>query len=64
MTRATATDLQRFWSKVDKGGPVPPHRLELGPCWLWIAGHSAYNKAHPENNVRAREAARQQRLAA
>lgn len=28
--------LARFWSKVDKNGPVPPHRPELGPCWVWI----------------------------
>lgn len=25
----------RFWLKVNKNGPVPPHRPELGPCWLW-----------------------------
>jgi hypothetical protein len=25
----------RFWAKVDKNGPVPPHRPELGPCWVW-----------------------------
>lgn len=25
----------RFWAKVDRNGPVPPHRPELGPCWLW-----------------------------
>jgi hypothetical protein len=24
----------RFWKKVDKNGPVPPLRPELGPCWL------------------------------
>ena len=28
----------RFWRKVDKNGPMPEHRPELGPCWLWIAG--------------------------
>lgn len=28
-------DIQRFWSKVDKNGPVPPHCPELGPCWVW-----------------------------
>lgn len=28
----------RFWSKVDKDGPVPDYRPELGPCWLWTAG--------------------------
>jgi hypothetical protein len=26
---------RRFWSKVDKNGPVPPHRPELGQCWVW-----------------------------
>ena len=28
----------RFWSKVDKNGPVPADHPELGPCWLWTAG--------------------------
>lgn len=28
----------RFWEKVDKNGPVPPHRPELGQCWIWTAG--------------------------
>lgn len=26
---------QTFWSKVDKDGPIPTHRPELGPCWQW-----------------------------
>lgn len=30
--------MARFWSKVDKDGPVPAHRPELGPCWVWTAG--------------------------
>ena len=25
----------RFWVKVDKNGPVPAARPDLGPCWLW-----------------------------
>lgn len=25
----------RFWALVDKNGPIPEHRPELGPCWLW-----------------------------
>lgn len=25
----------RFWARVEKNGPVPPHRPELGPCWIW-----------------------------
>lgn len=24
-----------FWKKVNKNGPVPEHRPELGPCYLW-----------------------------
>jgi len=32
------SDHARFWSKVDKNGPVPAHRPDLGPCWLWTAG--------------------------
>lgn len=28
-------DQARFWSKVDKNGPLPSNRPELGPCWLW-----------------------------
>lgn len=27
--------LERFWSKVEKNGPVPTHRPELGRCWVW-----------------------------
>lgn len=27
---------ERFWSKVDKNGPIPPHSPELGPCWIWL----------------------------
>ena len=30
---------ERFWSKVDKNGPVPEHRPELGPCWIWTGDH-------------------------
>jgi hypothetical protein len=25
----------RFWEKVNKSGPLPSHRPELGPCWVW-----------------------------
>lgn len=28
---------ERFWAKVNKAGPVPPHKPELGPCWVWTA---------------------------
>lgn len=27
--------VRRFWSKVNRNGPVPAHRPELGRCWSW-----------------------------
>lgn len=32
------TFFSRFWSKVNKNGPLPQHRPEIGPCWIWTAG--------------------------
>lgn len=26
---------ERFWSKVDKDGPVPDYAPHLGQCWIW-----------------------------
>lgn len=26
-----------FWAKVDKHGPTPIARPDLGPCWVWTA---------------------------
>lgn len=31
---------ERFWSKVDKNGPVPECRPDLGPCWIWLGAAS------------------------
>ena len=28
---------QRFWAKVDRSGPVPDRRPDLGECWIWRA---------------------------
>jgi hypothetical protein len=30
----------RFWAKVNKDGPLPAHRPELGECWLWTAARN------------------------
>lgn len=30
----------RFWQKVNKDGPIPEYRPDLGPCWLWMAGRT------------------------
>jgi hypothetical protein len=32
-----ATDLERYWAKVDLDGSLPAHRPDLGPCWIWMA---------------------------
>ena len=32
--------LKRFWSKVDKDGPIPPRKPELGPCWVWTGARN------------------------
>ena len=40
VARTLATLAARFWAKVDKSGPTPAHRPELGPCWLWTGATS------------------------
>jgi hypothetical protein len=32
---ATANDIERFWMRVSKNGPVPARSPELGNCWVW-----------------------------
>lgn len=40
LSAAEYAELQaaRFWSKVDKNGPIPEHMPHLGPCWPWTGG--------------------------
>jgi hypothetical protein len=33
----------RFWEKVNKNGPIPPDRPDLGPCWIW---HGAITRGY------------------
>jgi hypothetical protein len=33
--KATKPLAERFWPKVNKDGPLPEERPELGPCWVW-----------------------------
>jgi hypothetical protein len=35
----------RFFSHVDKDGPAPEHRPELGPCWEWTGSVSGLGYA-------------------
>lgn len=36
----TADLLESFWDSVDRNGPLPEHRPELGPCWPWLGSTS------------------------
>jgi uncharacterized protein YeaC (DUF1315 family) len=44
----TAEDIaiitRRFWAKVNKDGPIPAHRPDLGPCWEWT--HSLFRSGY------------------
>lgn len=42
MARWKLTTSERFWAKVNKNGPIPPHRPELGPCHIWTAARFPY----------------------
>jgi transcriptional regulator with XRE-family HTH domain len=30
----------RFWSRVDKSGPIPKHVAHLGQCWVWTGSRA------------------------
>ncbi|MBU6428993.1 MAG: hypothetical protein KGR26_08285, partial [Cyanobacteria bacterium REEB65] len=38
--RDRETVIQDFWAQVDKDGPIPSHRPDLGPCWIWTRNKS------------------------
>lgn len=41
--------IERFWSKVNKDGPVPSHMQHLGKCWIWtgtIEKSTGYGRFH------------------
>ena len=44
----------RFWTKVNKNGPVPTSRPELGPCWPWrpLAGSGGYGQFTGEGKTK------------
>ncbi len=36
----------RFWAKVNREGPIPAHRPDLGPCWVWTASRGTNGYGH------------------
>lgn len=51
-------DLIRFWSKVNRNGPVPAHCPDRGPCWVWtgLRDESGYGIFHVTLSGRYRKA--------
>jgi hypothetical protein len=37
-----ATLEERFWSKVNKNGPIPEHCPEIGQCWVWTCSKHTF----------------------
>jgi len=44
--RIIGDPVRRFWLKVDKNGPVPEARPDLGPCWVWTGTLSWQGYGH------------------
>lgn len=40
------TPADRFWAKVNKNGPLPEQRPELGPCWVWTGATMGSGYGH------------------
>lgn len=38
--RLIRSNLDRFWDKVNKNGPIPDYAPHLGPCWVWTGASS------------------------
>jgi hypothetical protein len=41
-----------FWARVEKNGPIPPHRPDLGPCWIWLGAKNQYGYGRINQNGR------------
>jgi hypothetical protein len=49
MPQLPRTLSERLWEKVNKDGPIPLHRPDLGPCWVWTGATNehGYGIIHP-----------------
>lgn len=47
LIRRSRPTIEGFWAQVEKNGPIPEHRPELGPCWIWTGrpGKEGYGSA-------------------
>lgn len=46
-------EADRFWAKVNKNGPIPESRPDLGACWLWTGAtnNRGYSRFKVGSNV-------------
>lgn len=49
---------QRYWARVDRNGPIPAHRPELGPCWGWTGSTDRDGYGSLTDGVRGKRAHR------
>jgi hypothetical protein len=54
LNRRKSDPAVRFWSFVDRNGPVPTIRPELGPCWLWKGARNRRGYGRFWDGARAR----------
>lgn len=49
----TETEVDRFWLKVNRDGPVSEHRPDLGRCWLWtnVLDSKGYGRWSPSKHT-------------
>ena len=60
LTPTTVHPEFHFWKRVDKNGPIPEHRPDLGNCWIWTGqkyqkgyGHFHYRRDGKQVHVGA-----------
>lgn len=45
-SREAAAVAKRFWERVDRSGPVPEGRPDLGNCWIWLGSRNSDGYGH------------------
>lgn len=46
------TEQERFWTKVNKNGPLPDYAPHLGNCWLWTGARTVGGYGHFRDGTR------------
>jgi HNH endonuclease len=44
--KITEKDKERFWKRVNRNGPIPPHMPHLGNCWVWTGARGGKAQAY------------------